>query len=97
MYRRVEEPRVEPPAELTVFDGRGFATAAEWNAAYDEFCDACHAWEAEHPGVELPEQVLGECPFDDELPHAGLWSRQVGEDGEDVMRCAEHDLPPDQH
>ncbi len=32
--------------------------------------------------------------FDDGLPHGGLWSRPDG--GEDV-RCAEHDLRPDEH
>jgi hypothetical protein len=29
-----------------------------------------------------------------ELPHAGLWSRRGNED---VMRCATHDLRPDDH
>jgi hypothetical protein len=31
---------------------------------------------------------------DDGLPHAGMWSRP---NGEDMMRCREHGLCPDEH
>ncbi len=87
-----------PPAELVTFDGRGFATAAEWDEAFDAFCDARDAWEAAHPGAVLPERVLGRHPIEVELfsMHGGLWSRPDPDDGLGV-RCREHDLRPDQH
>jgi hypothetical protein len=96
VYRRVSDVP-QPPAELVTFDGREFTTAAEWEAAFVAWCTAREAWEAQHPGVDLPERILSECPFDgidDGLPHAGLWSRPAGED---VVRCAEHGLRPGEH
>jgi hypothetical protein len=42
----------------------------------------------------LPERVLGECQFEDDLPHGGSWSRAVGED---EFRCREHDLTVAEH
>ena len=83
-----------PPPGLVVFDGREFCTAAAWEDAFDAWCDARECWETAHPGADLPRRVLSDCPFDDALPHAGVWARSKGED---VMRCAEHDLPPERH
>jgi hypothetical protein len=65
--RRREESDAVPPG-LLVFDGREFTTAADWVAAYDEWFDARDQWEAEHPGVVLPEErLLSGCPFDPDL------------------------------
>jgi hypothetical protein len=83
-----------PPAQLVTFDGRKLATYDGWCAAFDAWCDQRRAWEVAHPGVDLPDEVLGECPFEPLFPHSGLWSRPVGED---VVRCAEHGLRPDEH
>lgn len=89
------------PAELLLFDGRGFATYNEWTAAFDAWCDAREAWEKQHDQF-LPEGVeLGKCPdpFASSgpggLPHGGRWSRPDYSDG--PVRCAEHELIPDEH
>ena len=87
-----------PPDELLLFDGRGSSTCTEWVAAFGAWCSAREAWEAEHPGVTLPEGVtVGECPDDLEwlLLHSGVWSRPAHSDGPVV--CAEHGLRPDEH
>jgi hypothetical protein len=62
--RRAEGSDAVPPG-LLVFDGREFTTAAEWEAAYDEWFDARDQWEAEHPGVVLPKRILSNCPWDE--------------------------------
>jgi hypothetical protein len=90
-----------PPDHLITFDGREFATAAEWTEAYELWYDARDQWEADHPGVVLPEKrVLSSCPFDGMdmigVPHSGAWSR-VQVNGEDVTRCGAHNLAPDEH
>lgn len=85
-----------PPAALTTFDGRGLASEAQWLEAFGRWCDAREVWEAAHPGVDLPESVLGSCPEEFEFPHGGLWSRPQPDDGRGV-RCREHDLRPDEH
>jgi hypothetical protein len=82
------------PHRLMVFDGREFTTSDEWMAAFDVWCEAREVWEAAHPGVVLPERMLSQCPWDDELPHSGVWSRPDGGEG---VRCVEHDLRPDEH
>jgi hypothetical protein len=61
MRRRTEDDVI--PHDLTVFDGK-FATAAEWNAAFDIWWDARELWEAAHPGVVLPKRIVNGCPFD---------------------------------
>jgi hypothetical protein len=97
--RRADSADAVPPG-LLVFDGRGLA-AAEWVAAYDEWFDRRDQFEADHPGVVLPEkQTLSSCPFDTDmmigLPHAGAWSR-VRVNGQDETRCGKHDLTPEEH
>ena len=53
------------PLGLLVFDGREFATAADWTEAYEAWVDARDQWESEHPGLLLPEKrLLSGCPFD---------------------------------
>jgi hypothetical protein len=91
-------PGGRPPAGLVTFDGRGFTTVAEWDDAQDAWWDARDAWEAEHPGVVLPERVLGRHPLDVEFlsMHGGMWSRPVPDDGLGV-RCREHGLTPGEH
>ena len=41
------------PLGLLVFDGREFATAADWTEAYEAWVDARDQWESEHPGLLL--------------------------------------------
>jgi hypothetical protein len=90
-------PADRPPPELLVFDGRAFATAADWIDAEDVWLEAREAWQAEHPGVVLPERVLGVHPYDAQRSmHAGVWSRPVPDDGLGV-RCQEHGLTPGEH
>ena len=43
MRRRYDDDTVPPP-ELLVFDGRGFATAGEWETAFDEWHQARNRW-----------------------------------------------------
>jgi hypothetical protein len=59
-----------PPAELLVFDGRGYATAAEWESAFEEWHAARAGWlaarglsEFDVPGFGA-YRVDGDCPFD---------------------------------
>ncbi len=40
-------------------------------------------------------QVFSDCPFEDELPHGGVWSRPQPDDGWGV-RCRDHDLTADE-
>jgi hypothetical protein len=57
-----------PPRELLVFQGRAYATAAEWEAAFEEWHQARARWLSLR---ELPEDALpptrvdGDCPFDE--------------------------------
>jgi hypothetical protein len=46
-----------PPPELMVFEGHLYTTAAEWVAAFDEFCAARNRWLDERglPVTALPE------------------------------------------
>lgn len=89
--------RTVPPRRLKTFDGRELTTYDGWCEAFDAFFDAREAWQEKHPGVELPESVvLGECPFEHQFPHSGLWERPTPDDGEGV-RCREHGLRPDEH
>lgn len=56
-----------PPAELLVFNGRQFATAAEWESAFAEWRRARERWLSLRglPQEALPPQRIdGECPFD---------------------------------
>jgi hypothetical protein len=58
-----------PPAELLTFYGRGYATAQEWERAFDAFHEARAAWLAMHGLTELEVAgfgytVVGDCPFD---------------------------------
>ena len=85
-----------PPPELVTFDGRDLTTYDGWCAAFDAWCDQRHAWELAHPGLDLPDEVLGECPFEPLFPHAGVWERPVPDDGLGI-RCRLHDLRPDEH
>lgn len=62
MRRRVDNSA--PSVNLVLFDGREFTTAAEWEAAFYAWHSARDEWLARHPGVELPQQVLSDCPFD---------------------------------
>jgi hypothetical protein len=90
------------PQHLVVFDGRPFRTYDEYTDAYDDWCDAREAFEAEHE-VVLPAKELGECPDPfatggpDWLPHGGVWSRVRGPDGQDRQQCREHGLAPGEH
>jgi hypothetical protein len=66
MRRRYDDDTVPPP-ELLVFDGRGFATAGEWETAFDEWHQARNRWLSERglPADALPLGVIdGDCPFD---------------------------------
>lgn len=83
-------PGSSPPAALVTFDGRAYSTVADWDAAFDGWLDARDAWCAEHPGIALPEKVLGVHPLKVQLLllHAGVWSGG---------RCAEHSLRPNEH
>lgn len=99
MRQRTPGDGVPPPGLLT-FDGRELSTAAEWTESFELWLDARDQWEADHPGMVLPERVLSSCPFDGMsmlgLPHSGAWSR-VRVNGEDVTRCAAHDLAVKEH
>ena len=93
------EATVVPPAGLVTFDGRELRTAAAWEAGFDRWYGEREVWEGQHPGQLLPQRVLSSCPWDGEafgLPHAGVWSRPVPDDGLGV-RCREHGLRPDEH
>jgi hypothetical protein len=70
------------PAELLVFDGHPYVTAAQWEAAYDVWSDRREAWAARHPLVRLPpERIDGGCPFDWEAlgigPNESVIDRRV--------------------
>ena len=98
MARQRADRDAVPPPGLLVFDGREFPTAAEWTEGYELWFDSRDQWEADHPGVVLPEKrVLSSCPFDADmigLPHGGLWSRLPHSDR---SVCAAHDLEPGEH
>ena len=58
------------PPELCVFNGRQYTTAAEWEAAFEEYCRARERWLAERGLIEFDVPAFrayavdGDCPFD---------------------------------
>ena len=75
-----------PPAGLVTLTG-DYATAAAWESAFSAWGQARARWEADHPGVVLPQRVLADCPFEDGLPHGGAWSRPDHDEGTGVPRA----------
>ncbi|MGB3772872.1 MAG: hypothetical protein WBA00_17175 [Rhodococcus sp. (in: high G+C Gram-positive bacteria)] len=63
MRRRVDTGVM--PADMVVFDGRGYRTEAAWRSAWAVFLSARAAWSQGQDGVQLPPpKVNGHCPFD---------------------------------
>lgn len=58
-----------PPADLLTFDGRGYQTPEEWEAAFGEFNAARDRWCGERglqdSALPIPK-VVGECPWSDD-------------------------------
>jgi hypothetical protein len=86
------------PPSLLVFDGRGFSTYTEWREAFDAWCDARAAWEAEHKGVVLPEgtERWASAP----IPWNGCRRTRmcgVGRLAATGLVCREHGLTQDEH
>jgi hypothetical protein len=64
MRRRYDDV---PPEELLVFDGRGYETAADYEAAADAFFEARERWRLERglPDHAMPDwKSIGDCPWD---------------------------------
>ena len=65
MRRRLDDS--VPPRELLVFQGRDYATAEQWEAAFDAWHQARARWLSLRglPEDALPPQRIdGDCPFD---------------------------------
>jgi len=66
-------------------------------AAYGAWCDQRQAWELEHPGVVLPETLLGDWPMSGDVlfPYCpGTWRNKAGCEG---WICDAHGWAPQEH
>ena len=67
MMRRRFDDDAAPPLELLVFSGRRYATADEWEDAFDEWHQARERWLSVRglSASALPSAVVdGDCPWD---------------------------------
>jgi hypothetical protein len=58
------------PPDLVTFDGREYATASEWEAAFDAFRETRERWRVERglPEDALPIwRTIRDCPWDQSL------------------------------